>query len=490
MDLIARTEARRVAALATLDPARQAALGQHFTSAQASALIASLPRLGGLTGPVRVLDPGAGVGSLSASLVSRLATERPGLPVHVVAVELDTALLPCLSETLEDRASLPGVTCEMVGGDYVAGSTGGHPDGRLCDPFDLVIMNPPYGKLAAGHPYRRALAAEVVDCPNLYAAFWSLGVRACAPGGQVVAIVPRSFANGVYFEPFRRWLVDRLRLDTLHVFESRNTVFADTGVLQENVIVSGTVGASPRRVTLSTSAGHTDRVTRTEVPASAVVQPGDPHRFIRFTDGAASVPDAACHTLKDLGLRVSTGRVVDFRCRQWLSDVQEAGAVSLVYPGNVRSGSIEWPLDIRKPQWFRAGEPDARKWLVPAGVYPVIKRFSATEERRRVVAAVWDLSGSPAFENHLNYIHENGRGIPLDLARGLSVWLNNTPLDKLFRTFSGHTQVNAGDLRVLPFPSREDLGDLGRIVGDRLPGQEQLDALVADVLGAVTVKAS
>ncbi|WP_280204051.1 hypothetical protein, partial [Nocardia farcinica] len=40
---------------------------------------------------------------------------------------------------------------------------------------DIVIMNPPYVKLAAGSAHRKRLRQAVVDCPNLYAAFLALG---------------------------------------------------------------------------------------------------------------------------------------------------------------------------------------------------------------------------------------------------------------------------------------------------------------------------
>lgn len=465
-DLLARAESRRVAALAAVDPRRQVNLGQFFTPARAAALIASLPALDELAGPVRVLDPGAGSGSLTAAMVARLDAEHPGLAVHVVAVEKDPAVWPWLRETLADCDARPGVTTELVEADYLDAATGLTPDPRVRGPFDLVIMNPPYGKLAAADAGRRAVSLEHVDTPNLYAAFWALGVAALAPAGQCVAIVPRSWANGTYFSSFRRWLLDRLRLDVLHVFESRSTVFRDTGVLQENVIVSGTrTTARGSSVVLSASVGHADEVTRQTVPAAAVVQPGDVHQFVRFTDGAASVPGAACHTLDSLGLSVSTGRVVDFRARAYLSmDPDEPDTVPLIYPGNVRAGGIDWPRNMGKPQAFRVVDDVAQRLLVPAGVYTIVKRFSSKEERRRVVAGVWDRPGLPAFENHVNYFHERGNPLPVDLARGLSVWLNSSAVDELFRTFSGHTQVNAGDLRTLPYPSRGDLARLGLTV--------------------------
>ena len=49
-----------------------------------------------------------------------------------------------------------------------------------------------------------------------------------------------------------------------------------------------------------------------------------------------------------------------------------------------------------------------------------------------------------------------------ELALGLAVWLNSKQVDDFFRVFSGHTQVNAGDLRKMKFPSIERLLLLGR----------------------------
>ncbi|WP_460750605.1 hypothetical protein [Nocardiopsis oceani] len=68
-------------------------------------------------------------------------------------------------------------------------------------------------------------------------------MQALADGGQAVVIVPRSWANGVYFTSFRQWLLAQVSLDSLLVFENRASVFADSGVRQENVVVAVTKGA-------------------------------------------------------------------------------------------------------------------------------------------------------------------------------------------------------------------------------------------------------
>ncbi|GAA2980158.1 hypothetical protein JCM13580A_24550 [Streptomyces drozdowiczii] len=147
----------------------------------------------------------------------------------------------------------------------------------------------------------------------------------------------------------------------------------------------------------------------------------------------------------------------------------------------------------RAPRKSRRASPPvprpARKLLLPEGHYVVIKRFSAKEEKRRVVAGVWKGEGPVALDNKTNCLHVNKGPIDPQLAHGLMLWLNSSTLDAIFRTFSGHTQVNAGDVRTLPFPSREELLRLADDAPDWLPEQEKLDALVADLFPTVVVSA-
>jgi adenine-specific DNA-methyltransferase len=96
----------------------------------------------------------------------------------------------------------------------------------------------------------------------------------------------------------------------------------------------------------------------------------------------------------------------------------------------------------------------------------VVRRFSSKEEKRRIVASVVDPSiftdaHMLGFENHLNVFHDNKRGLPQTLAYGLMVFLNTTAVDEYFRRFNGHTQVNATDLKLLKYPSRDALITLG-----------------------------
>ena len=495
--LIARTEQRRELVSNTLRGSR-AHLGQFFTPSRAAGLIADLPRLP-QTGELRFLDPGAGVGSLTTALIARILREAPALRVEVVAVEIDPAVAPHLQETIADcrrvaAAAGTQVTATQLTGDLITEATGfGRQVGPLAAPFDIVIMNPPYRKLGAQSRERQALTADGIDCPNIYCTFLAIGVLALKPEGQLVAITPRSFANGPYFGAFRRFFLAETAIDHLHVFESRSTVFADSGVLQENIVFSATRSGQHGEVTLSASRGHTDQATMRAVPYSAIVTPGDPNQFIHIPAGdddalaAETFMSLQCK-LGDLDLQVSTGKVVDFRAKDHLRDQPADGSVPLIYPGNLRHGQVQWPLPIRKAQAL-INCAETRKLMLPGERYVLVKRFSSKEERRRVVAAIYDPEEISAdevgFENHLNVFHHRERGLEESFARGLCLWLNSSVVDAFFRIFSGHTQVNATDLRSLRYPSGEQLIRLGEALGrGSWPDQEKTDSLVAlHVLG-------
>lgn len=460
MDLLSLAAGRRDAGLAALDAGSRADLGQFFTPVAVAGLMARLPRLP-RDGVLRVLDPGAGSGVLSAAVVDRLRREAPGLGVAVTAVEIDERLRGVLSETLTDLEDV-GVRTRLVEEDFVDWAL------RTDERFDLVIQNPPYRKIRSGSSLDRALRGAGIAVPNIYAGFMALGSLLLDEGGQQVSITPRSWMNGVYFSEFRRALLARLGIDSIHTFRSRSEVFGDLGVLQETIIVSVTRGVAPTTVRLSSSVDHREApVTRT-VPYSQVVT-GD-FIFVPASDEdgvAVSWMERARCALADLGLSVSTGRVVDFRSRDLLRAVPGESTAPMVYPANIVGARIAHPRSaLRKPQWFEADPARSSRLLVPAGAYVLVKRFSAKEERRRIVAALWSDDRPPAFDNKLNYIHRAGSGLDMDVAAGLVAWLNSRRVDAYFRVFSGHTQVNAGDLRRMRFPSPEQL---------RLLGQSTLD---------------
>ncbi len=439
-----------------------------------------------------MLDPGSGVGSLTAAFADRWISESDGT-LSVTAVEIDDALVSPLRETL-DELELSGVRTNLVCADFIrwaANRLATDLPLPLGPTYDYIVMNPPYRKISATSQERQLVMATGVEVSNLYSAFITLGIRLLKDGGQLVAITPRSFANGPYFKSFRRDLLEKMSFRRVHVYDARNDAFADSDVLQENVIFHAYKGPPTKKVRITSSEGASDElVTVREALHEEVVSAEDPERFIHFTTdeiGANVIRRMRRMqtSLDDLGLAVSTGRVVQFRVRKHLADDPAHDTAPLIFPGHLSGhGGISWPsVPARKPNAIRVNAVTT-DLLMPNGSYVVVKRFSAKEERRRIVAAVSDPSSIPGesigFENHLNVIHQSGGPLEPAIARGLAAFLNSTIVDLYFRQWSGHTQVNATDLRRINFPKFGELVSLGESIGREFANQSELDRLVVN----------
>jgi adenine-specific DNA-methyltransferase len=266
-------------------------------------------------------------------------------------------------------------------------------------------------------------------------------------------------------------------------------------VLQENIIFHAVKGRNQSdEILISSSSGeHGGDITETVLPFAEIVHPRDPERFIHIPSAAshATAKEAmnGLHTsLASLGLTISTGRVVDFRLKDALRKEPECGTVPLLYPCHFNGGTVHWPkLEARKPNAILDND-ETRPWLVPSGVYLLTKRFTSKEERRRLVACLFDPDKVKAewvgFENHLNYFHASGHGLERTLAVGLYAFLSSTVVDQYFRRFSGHTQVNATDLRTLAYPDRDTLRAMGREMKTPDLSQDEIDQLVTKYIHA------
>jgi adenine-specific DNA-methyltransferase len=483
-----------------LDRDRRSQLGQFFTPAATARLMAATSSH--TRGTLRLLDAGAGIGALTAAWVSEICSRsvRPK-EIMLTAYELDQALLPALRQTLtacEAACAAVGIRCkwEVLATDFIESAVDMLDAGLFqTEPakFDVAILNPPYKKFRSESRTRRVLRRLNIETSNLYTAFLALAVMLLDKGGELIAITPRSFCNGPYFRPFRKHFLQNVNLTRLHVFASRDHAFRDDDVLQENLILHAVKGM-PQQTLVSVSESHTPdepAARRRSVPFECVVRPHDAESFIHLVPDenghalAKTIETLPC-TLDELGLSVSTGRVVDFRARQWLRAEPTSKTVPLIYPTHFDSGVIRWPKAQTKKPNALLHDGDSATLLVPAGVYVLVRRFSAKEERRRLVAAIFDQDTVPCefvgFENHLNYFHERGAPLERTLAWGLSLFMNSTPLDNYFRQFNGHTQVNATDLRSLRYPTRESLYALGRQVQKVLPPQDEIDTLIAAIL--------
>ena len=237
------------------DKGRRAELGQFFTPLPVARFLASL--LQARTPHLRILDAGAGTGSLFAACVAELCgrSVRPD-SINITAYEIDETLRDDLQETLrlcQAECERAGITFEgsILQDDFIeAGSE--LLQGTLFSPalmrpsYNCAILNPPYKKIQTQSRERKLLRKAGIESSNLYAGFLALAMQLLEPAGELIAITPRSFCNGPYFKDFREKFLQTMALKRLHVFNSRKQTFREEDVLQENIILHAVFNYSLR----------------------------------------------------------------------------------------------------------------------------------------------------------------------------------------------------------------------------------------------------
>lgn len=423
----------------------------------------------------RLLDAGAGIGSLSAAFLERWISGGFDFKrVKVDAFEIDETLLPDLTRSMEGYKSQGDIVFNIWNNDFIetaVDSICGNLFVKTLPKYTHAILNPPYKKIKSNSLHRVILRQAGIETVNLYSAFVALSLYLLEEHGQLVAIIPRSFCNGPYYLPFRKFILERAALQHIHLFTSRKKAFKDDDVLQENVIIMMERGGEQSDVTITISDDDSFTDIQSFIhPFHSIVFPDDSHHFIHIPTSleknGIELSESIRYSLDDIGIAVSTGPVVDFRLKEYLHEMPEAGDIPLLYPGHFSDQTIHWPKsELNKPNAIHRNAK-TEKWLYPNGFYCIVRRFSSKEEKRRIVASVVNPDYFPntemlAFENHLNVFHQNKKGLPKSLAYGLTTFLNTTAVDENFRRFNGHTQVNATDLRRIKYPSRNALMTMG-----------------------------
>jgi adenine-specific DNA-methyltransferase len=467
--MFAQIDISRIETTGQLDQAKRADLGQIFTPFDVARFMASLFHVNEKN-HITLLDAGAGIGSLSVAFLEQHIDSPTKL--DILAYEVDSAISPILKTNLKvhSKHTADGkISFEVIEGDFIREGVTSYLLGKH-KPIDYAILNPPYRKINNNSDYRRLLRKVGIETTNLYSAFVALSILLLKSGGELVAIIPRSFCNGPYFTPFREFLLERTAINQIHIFSARNKAFKDNSVLQENIIIHLVKGGLQADVKISSSSGDDfGDYQEFAVPFHRIVSTDNSEKFIHIPATEENLYKTAfdnfTFTLSDLGIEVSTGPVVDFRVKEFLRKEPEVGTAPLLYPAHFGDKNINWPKLNYKKSNALVVTAETKRQLYPSGYYTLVKRFSSKEEKRRIVARVVapaDLSAEYiGFENHLNVFHQSKKGLSEEMALGLAVYLNSTLIDEYFRQFNGHTQVNATDLRLLKYPSEKVLSELG-----------------------------
>lgn len=386
--------------------------------------------------PVAVLDPGSGPGTLLEAFLNEVS-KATVTRITATAVERD----PILALDASTLGCPDGVELTVLNEDFFEfyrRSGGG---------YSHVVMNPPYGRPARGSEEQQRLKKLGLPAHNLYAAFTKAAFDLLRDEGLMVAIVPRSILTGTMASSLRTHILAHGKLEFVTTFVSRKLAFTRDDVKQDVVII----GFRKSALRLPSS-GATVRVGSVE----SVAPWRCTERLLAYDDivrGAAespylcvpndSTPAPGTAPILSDGLAVSTGPVVDFRLQDFIANYSSANHVPLIDARNKRESRRYLKLS-----------PRVQRHIFPPGIYVALDRFSPPEQTPRLSARIVDATRETgvAFENHVNFIHRNGRPLDRDEADGIVHLFRHPAVDAQLSELSSSTHINAIDIRRLRRP--------------------------------------
>jgi adenine-specific DNA-methyltransferase len=427
----------------------------------------------------RVLDPSCGGGAFlvaaalrmerslqargvaSESLLESIGQRLSGVELDSFAAWMSQVLLEIVlwPHCLRAHTRLPSLVTEA---DALETLT------EQRERYELVVGNPPYGKLTLPPKQRERFERSLYGHANLYGVFTDLAVRLCRPAGRIAYVTPASFLGGQYFHKLRQLLREEAPPLAIDFITDRSGVFDD--VLQETVLALFRRGGGGRGTGVQV---HFTRPSSLERPCTAT-------RIGRFP-----LPEQ--------------------QTSPWLLPRERAQVPLLRSITRVPWRLADYGVEVSHQPYLKL-EPHQSHLLVTRGAV-LVQRTTAKEQNRRLIAAVMPerfvaAHGGVVVENHLNMIRplRTGKGggaqLPLDVdpssrgaprvsLRAIAALLNSDAVDQLFRCISGSVAVSAYELESLPVISEEAMYQLDMLI-ERGASREELEQFILQSYGAVS----
>lgn len=425
----------------------------------------------------RALDPACGGGAFLAPVARRIVSARHGRPAPGLLEDIAACLHGAeidpfgawLAQIAVDAVLLP-----------IARSAGCAPPVvvRVCDSlrqktpqegFDLVISNPPYGKVRLEASERARFRRSLFGHANLYGLFTDLALQYTKPGGVIAYVTPTSFLAGEYFKNLRALLGKEAPPLTLDFVSSRRGVFQ--GVLQETLLATYRRSGAGGQVAVHEITPARDGLTAGAIGVFPLPSDRSSPWLLprhRAQERLVRALSRMKHRLTDWGYQVSTGPLVWNRHKAQLTDQPGPGRYPLVWAEAVTGdGRFVWRAEKRRHALYCALRP-GDDWLKTQTPCVLLQRTTAKEQRRRLVAAClpedflrrW---GAVVIENHLNMLRPLTPNPPVP-PEALAAFLNSATADDVFRCISGSVAVSAYELASLPLPAPDEISTLLRLV--------------------------
>lgn len=446
----------------------------------------------------RVLDPACGGGAFLVPVATRIRDARKDatpaaliehLGAHLSGFEIDP-FAAWLTQAWLEIAFAPELRAAGLRFPKVV---------TICDSlnmqaprgglYDLVIGNPPYGRVTLSASQREVYKRSLYGHANLYGLFTDLALRWTKKGGVIAYVTPTSFLAGEYFKALRGLIAKEARPVAFDFITARKGVFED--VLQEAMLASYRRGkskatkAAVHYLTIENgSPARVDRAGHFKLPTDATAPWLAPRAAEHqgLTDRLAAMP---CR-FADWGYKISTGPLVWNRFKDQLRSKTGKDTFPLIWAESVTAhGRFIFRAEKKNHEPYFHTLP-CDEWLKISKPCVLLQRTTAKEQARRLIAAELPAAfikqhGSVVVENHLNMVRPIN-GAPKVSPAVVAAVLNSEIVDTVFRCISGSVAVSAFELESLPLPNAQAMKGIETLVSKNA-SQQQIERALRALYG-------
>ncbi|MGI9650923.1 HsdM family class I SAM-dependent methyltransferase [Chryseobacterium sp. RLHN22] len=342
--------------------------------------------------------------------------------------------------------------------------------------FDVIIGNPPYGKLTLSNEVRKEYEESLFGHANLYGVFTHLAINMVKPGGVIGYLTPTSFLSGEYFKKLRMFIRKETNPLIIDFVAGRKGVFED--VLQETLLAVYKKKSELSRKDKAIEINEITTLPNGKLKISAAgryelsldtCSPWILPRDIKHAKIVAAMSNMT-DSLRTYGYKVSTGQLVWNRLKKQLSDKKSKNSFPIIWSEAVsKDGNFELKSEKKNhKKWFQFKEGD--DFLLTTKACVLLQRTTSKEQEKRLITTVlpdivFEEHKCAIIENHLNMIIPINPE-PIVNLKTLSIFLNSKVVNDAFRTISGSVAVSAYELESLPLPAPSSLKALNTLINN------------------------
>ena len=477
--------------------------GQFFTSKEISDFMGNLAQP--KSNKISILDPGCGTAILSCSLIEKLIEKYAIKEIDLRLFETDEKLIKKTEEVISVlRNWLHKKEIKLIvkieQADFVLFNSDAFSENSLfgnntLQEYDFIISNPPYFKISKADKRAQVAKELVYGQPNIYSIFMGLSAKLLNPNGELIFITPRSFAAGNYFKAFRNSFLKNVSITHIHIFESRNKMFKNDNVLQENIIIRATKEKSSTiNISVTECAKDLNQPKIYSYKTEELIDSTSKENILFIPSNSNEAKTINIfrqwqNSLNDYNIQISTGPVVAFRCSEFLlSDLDlKVSVAPLIWLHNIKGMEFIYPLKKGNKQSYIIDSAESRKVLLKNKNYILIRRFSSKDDKSRLVCCPYFAAKSKyeriGIENHINYVYRPNGEMTEEEIWGISALFSSKLFDTYFRTFNGNTQVGATELKQIKLPPIEKIIMIGNILKNTFqPSKIEIEDIINNVL--------